>query len=123
MSAGRALTDATFDEFVGSSDLPVLVDFWAPWCGPCKVLDPVLEEVARDDDRFVLASVDSDENPALAMRFNVMSVPTIVLVRDGAVVWQSTGSRGRTRLEEDLDRAFGYRFADRRRTQSDVPRS
>jgi len=122
VSAGVGLTDSTFDEFVRSSDRPVLVDFWAPWCGPCKVLDPVLEEVAREDDRFVLASVDSDDNPELSRRFGVMSVPTILLLQDDQVLWQSVGARSRTRLVEDLDRAFGYRLADRNRSGDQPPR-
>ena len=122
MSAGIALDESTFDEFVRSADRPVLIDFWAPWCGPCKVLDPVLEDIAREDDRFILVSVDSDQNPTLGQRFGVMSVPTIVLVRGDDVVWQSVGSRGRTRMEEDLDRAFGYRLKRPARSQDQEPK-
>jgi thioredoxin len=103
MSAGTALGDATFDEFVGAADVPVLVDFWAPWCAPCKRFDPVLEAMADADARFVLASVDTDESPALARRFTVMSAPTIVLVHDGREVWRSVGARSLTALRDLLE--------------------
>ena len=103
MTAGTALTEATFDEFVGAADVPVLIDFWAEWCGPCKMFDPILAALAADDQRFVLASVDIDSNPTLAMRFAVMSAPTLVLRRDGETVWQSVGARSRSRLSGELE--------------------
>lgn len=102
MSAGTALSDATFDEFVRSSDRPVLVDFWGAWCQPCKMLDPILTALAADDPRFVLASVDVDTNLELTRRFGVTSAPTLVLLRDGETVWRTVGARSRTRLTEDL---------------------
>lgn len=103
MSAGVALTDATFDEFVRSSDLPVLVDFWGAWCQPCKQLDPILTALAADDVRFVVASVDVDSNMALVQRFGVTSAPTLVLLRDGETVWRTVGARSRSRLADDLE--------------------
>lgn len=102
MSAGIALSDATFDEFVRSSERPVLVDFWGAWCQPCKMLDPILTEMAAGDQRFALASVDVDANIELTLRFAVTSAPTLVLLRDGEVVWRTVGARSRTRLTEDL---------------------
>ncbi len=102
MSAGTALTDATFAEFVRSADRAVLVDFWGAWCQPCRTLDPILTELAADDHRFVLASVDIDGNADLVLRYGVTSAPTLVLLRDGEVVWRTVGARGRRRLEEDL---------------------
>lgn len=103
MSVGIALTEATFPEFVGAADTPVLVDFWAAWCRPCQIFDPVLAAHSAEDHRFQLASVDIDANPALAMRFGVMSAPTLVLLRSGQVLWHSTGARSRARLRDDLE--------------------
>ena len=103
MSVGRALTASTFDEVIGSSDVPVLVDFWAEWCHPCKIFDPVLAACSAEDDRFALASVDIDSNQELARRFGVMSAPTLVLLRDGAIVWQSVGARSASRLRDELE--------------------
>ena len=103
MTVGIALTEATFDEFVGASDRPVLVDFWAEWCHPCKRFDPVLAALATDDHRFVLASVDVDANPALARRFAVMSAPTIVLLHDRETVWRAVGARSLTALRDELE--------------------
>lgn len=102
MSVGIALTETTFPEFIGAADVPVLVDFWAAWCAPCRLFDPVLAELAAEDDRFQLTSVDIDESPALAVRFGIMSAPTLVLLRSSQVVWRSTGARSRARLRDDL---------------------
>ncbi|MDP2292953.1 MAG: thioredoxin family protein [Actinomycetota bacterium] len=103
MSVGVALTDTTFAEYVGAADVPVLVDFWAAWCGPCRIFDPVLAELAAEDPRFQLASVDIDANPGLAVQFGVLSAPTLVLIAAGQMVWHSTGARGRGRLRDDLE--------------------
>jgi thioredoxin 1 len=115
VSVGTALDTATFDEFVGASDAPVLVDFWAEWCGPCKKFDPVLAALADEDHRFVLASVDTDANPELMRRFAVMSAPTIILFHEGEVVWRAVGARGLTQLRDDLDpQLVSLRQNDRR---------
>lgn len=107
MTAGVALTDATFAEFVRSADRPVLIDFWGAWCQPCRVFDPILEELARTDGRFVLASVDIDANTELVLRYGVTSAPTLVLLDDAEVVWRSVGARGARRLADDLDPHLG----------------
>lgn len=102
MSVGTALTDATFAEFVRSADRPVLVDFWGAWCRPCTTFDPILADLAAADQRFVLASVDIDANTDLVLRYGVTSAPTLLLLRDGEVVWRTVGARGKGRLADDL---------------------
>jgi thioredoxin 1 len=97
------LTDATFDEEVGASVPPVVVDFWAPWCGPCAMLEPVLEELAEEHAPTVrFARLNVDEEPGVAARFGVMSMPTLIVFRDGEPVGRLIGARGAGRLRQDL---------------------
>jgi len=103
--AGTApgLTDATFDELIAGSALPVVVEFGADWCPPCKVLAPVLDEIAAEHhDRLVLYAIDSDDHPELVARFAVASVPTTLLFEDGALVKRLVGARGKRQLLEEL---------------------
>ena len=98
------LTAATFDEEVLAADVPVLVDFWAEWCGPCHTIEPVLDGLAQDlAGRLRIVSVDADDQPALAARFGVLSLPTLLVFRHGELVKRMVGARGRGHLLEELD--------------------
>jgi thioredoxin 1 len=104
MSAGTIkVTEATFDEVVGASDRPVLVDFWADWCGPCHMVAPVLEAIASEHaDRLIVAKLDVDRNPRIAQRYGVMSIPTLILFQDGEVSQRIVGALPKPALEARL---------------------
>ncbi|HWI64417.1 MAG TPA: thioredoxin [Symbiobacteriaceae bacterium] len=102
-----AITDSTFEAEVLNADVPVLVDFWAPWCGPCKMIAPVLEEIARDSSgRLKVAKLNVDENQRFAGQFGVMSIPTMILFNKGAAVGQLVGFRPKAELQRILDQAL-----------------
>jgi thioredoxin len=97
------LTDATFDEVVGGSSLPVLVDVTAPWCGPCVQMDPMLEEMAGESaGELLVTRLDVEDHPDTVRRLGVMSFPTLLLFVDGAERGRVIGARGKGRLREDL---------------------
>jgi thioredoxin 1 len=97
------LTEQNFDETLAQSDGLLMVDFWAEWCGPCKAIAPVLEELARDAaGRFTLAKVNVDENHGLAARYGIRSIPTILFVKDGKVLDQVVGAVPRAKIKEKL---------------------
>jgi thioredoxin 1 len=97
------VTDATFATEVEQSSTPVLVDFWAEWCGPCRMMNPILEEFAGEHDgRVKVAKLNVDESPESSQRFKVLSIPTMLLFQDGQVVKQLVGAMSRQRLEEAL---------------------
>jgi thioredoxin 1 len=98
------LSTATFDETVASADKPVVVDFWAEWCGPCKAIGPILSELATElDDQVTIAKVNVDDNPDLAMKFNVMSIPTLLVFSGGEVHKRLVGAKGKSQLLQELD--------------------
>ena len=85
------VTDQTFEEEVLKADSPVLVDFWAGWCGPCKMLAPILEEVANETEKVKICKVDVDENPTVSLQYNIMSIPTILMFSNGIEEERSIG--------------------------------
>ena len=102
------LDDDTFQRTVDESEIPVLVDFYADWCGPCKMMAPTLEQVARDrTGRALVAKVDTDANPMLARRFRIASIPTLIAFKGGAEVARELGAIPRQRLDALIDRAAG----------------
>lgn len=97
------LTDQTFDEEIKGATEPVLVDFWAEWCGPCKMVAPILSEIAEDQaGKLRVAKVNIDENLELARRFEVMSIPTMILFKDGEPQTRIVGAKGKGQLLQEL---------------------
>ena len=96
------LTTDSFEDEVVSADMPVLVDFWAEWCGPCKMIAPILDEIASENPGLKIAKLNVDDSPDVARQFDVMSIPTLILFKDGEPAKRLVGAKGKAQLLNDL---------------------
>lgn len=102
--ATTAVTDATFDSEVRQSSIPVIVDFWAEWCGPCRMIAPIIEELSEEyKDKALVGKVNVDNNPNVAMKYGIRSIPTILILKDGEVVHKHVGTTTKAVLAEKIE--------------------
>jgi thioredoxin 1 len=105
MSAAAQVTDASFEQDVLKSEIPVLVDFWAPWCGPCRMVAPVVEEIAQQyDGKLKVVKVNTDENPTVASNYGIRSIPTLMIFKAGQRVDMVVGAVPKTTLSTTLEK-------------------
>ena len=103
MSDVLQVTDGTFEEEIIKSELPVMVDFWAEWCGPCKIVGPTVEELAKDyEGRIKIAKMDVDSNRETPTRFGIRNIPTLILFKNGEVIQTIVGAHPKSHLDEEL---------------------
>jgi thioredoxin 1 len=105
MSAAQQVTDSTFDQEVVESPVPVLVDFWAPWCGPCRMVAPVVDEISKEyEGKVKVVKLNTDENPAVANKYGIRSIPTLMIFKGGQRVDMVVGAVPKTTLANTLDK-------------------
>lgn len=98
------ITDANFEELVVNSDKPVMIDFWAIWCGPCRMIAPIVEEMSREyDGKAVIGKVDVDSNPGVAMKYGIRNIPTVLFIKNGEVVDKQVGAAPKHAFTNRLD--------------------
>ena len=96
--AALHITNKNFKEEVLNSDKPVLIDFWASWCGPCRMVGPIIDEIAKENPDIKVCKVNVDDEPELASEFHIMSIPTLVVMKDGQVIRQSMGAKPKSQI-------------------------
>ncbi|MBI2861451.1 MAG: thioredoxin [Chloroflexi bacterium] len=107
MAQPFAITDTTFQEKVLKSDKPVLVDFWAPWCGPCRMIAPIVEELAQEyDGKVAFAKLNTDENADVPMQQGIMGIPTLILFKKGKEVSRIVGHRPKAALKQEIEKVL-----------------
>ena len=99
-----SLSEATFDNTINESTKPVLVDFWAEWCGPCKMVAPILEEIAQEyGDKIIIAKLNIEQNPSIAPKFGIRGIPTLLIFKNGQVVATQVGALSKAQLKAFID--------------------
>ena len=100
----KILTDATFDDEMSKAATPMIVDFWAPWCGPCRMVGPIIDEIAQEHgEKVCIGKLNVDENPGVASKFGIMSIPTIILFKDGEPAKKVIGARSKADFEREFE--------------------
>ncbi len=104
MSKPIAIDDSNFEKEVLKAKMPVLVDFWAAWCGPCRMVAPIIEELAKEyEGKIAFGKVDVDQNPKIASKYGIMSIPTLIIFKDGKPISQTVGSKPKSELKRSLN--------------------